>query len=110
MMLFDKWSSERAKVDGMAIAAEARPSDLETARRVAMELVRIHGTTNADEVGKVLHERYGIKTLGPAAGSIFSEEHWQFTGERIVSERKTNHGREIKVWRLKSSSSAPASA
>lgn len=41
------------------------------------------------------------KDLGNAAGAIFKHPDWQFTGMRTASLRKSNHARDIKVWRLK---------
>jgi hypothetical protein len=100
--LFDKHESERRKEEGMDAAA-SNSSDLVIAKQIAMELAESSPdrTTNADEVGEELWNRHRIKTLGPAAGSIFKHDRWEFTGRRIESVRKTNHGREIKVWRLR---------
>jgi len=100
--LFDKWSSERAKVDGMAIAAEAQPTVLELAQGIAIELAHEFGEVHADDVGRVMKKRHNVSTMGPAAGSIFKGEQWEFTGRRVRSVRTKNHGRELKVWRLKS--------
>lgn len=99
--VFDVSKSESAKVDGMQLAAEAKQSDLQLARDIAVELCREHGSTDADEVGRVLFERHNIKSLGPAAGSLFTDGRFVFTGQRKRSERKKNHARELKVWRLK---------
>lgn len=98
--LFGLSESEDRKSEGMRRAAEARSSPLEVARQVAVELCRLNGETHADEVGRVLAERHGIKSLGPAAGSVFKGA-FEFTGRRVRSARKTNHARELKVWRLK---------
>ncbi len=89
------------KAEGMELGAENNISDLEKAREIARELCKAHGETNADEVGKVLNERWKIASLGPAAGSLFSgREFVMVPGRRIASERKSNHGRELKIWRL----------
>lgn len=100
--VFDGDQSKSAKVNGMELAAENRSSDLAKARDIAVELCRKNGTTDADEVGRVLYERHEIKSLGPAAGSLFKDSRFEFTGERRRSTRKKNHARELKVWRLKS--------
>jgi hypothetical protein len=107
--LFDRSVSESRKADGMALAASHlgtadRPSDLRIARSIARELCRLHGDTDADQVGFVLHDRYGIVTLGPAAGSIFKTGEFEPTGFMRRSTRKSNHARLLYVWRLKGAS------
>jgi len=97
--LFD-WAEGQRRKDGGKESAADSSKHLELARRIARALAMKHGTTHADAVGRVLSETYGIQTLGPAAGSLFSGSDWSFTGERITSSRKKNNGREIKVWRL----------
>ena len=92
---------EHRKDAGMQRAAENNPTGLELAKTIARELALQHGETDADQVGALLFERHKIQTLGPAAGSIFKGGEWEFTGKRKLSRRKSNHAREIKVWRLK---------
>ena len=99
--LFDRDESQRRKEDGMELGASNRESQLSLARRVARMQCVINGKTNADEVGRHLHEIYGIDSLGPAAGSIFKGKEFEFTGEFVQSERKTNHGRLLRVWKLR---------
>jgi hypothetical protein len=99
--LFDKHASENRKQHGMEAAAGAQETNLQLARRIAVQLCRAHGEVTADDVGKVLHTQYGIDSLGPAAGSLFKGGQFVFTGRRRRSERKKNHAREIKVWKLK---------
>lgn len=100
LSLFDQEKSKQRKQDGQEAAAESRKSDLDIARDIARELCLKNGTTNADEVGKLLFERHGIKSLGPAAGSLF-KSGFVATGEMVKSERKKNHSRLLYVWRLK---------
>ena len=95
--LFDAAESQRRKDDGMAIAAEARPTDLELAKVIAFELANSEGHVHSDMVMKKMFENYGISTLGNAAGSLFKGKEWWFTGLRIKSERKSAHRRELKV-------------
>jgi hypothetical protein len=105
--LFDLAESERRKQAGQDCAASANPTNLELAREIAIELARSNPkrTTNADLVGDELFKRHGIESLGNSAGSLFKGGAWRFTGERIRSARKKNHGREIKVWELNSEKS-----
>lgn len=66
--------------------AGARPNHLATADDVESFLISI-GMTSKD--------------LGNAAGTIFRHTAWEFTGTWTPSERRSNHGRYIRVWRLK---------
>lgn len=101
MDLFDITESLDLKAGGMELAATTRSELLDTARAIALELGR-RGDVTADDVGRMMEQRgYAVEDLGPAAGSIFKTKQWQFTGVRVASSRKSNHGRELKVWRLK---------
>ncbi len=82
-------------------AAEAKTEQLNIARDIARELCLLHGDTDADQVGKLLFERYEIKSLGPAAGSLFKNGEFEPTGQMRKSERKSNHSRLLHVWKLK---------
>jgi hypothetical protein len=102
--LFDGDESERQKREGMALAAAHRADRLAYARKLAKELAKQEPdrTCWADPVGRML-DLAGVPS-GPWCGSIFKDnEDWVFTGERRRSERISNHGRELKVWRLKQS-------
>lgn len=101
--LFDAKESERRKQEGMALAAANKLTELELARKVATDYAKKHGTCHADQVGMILKNQYGINTLGPATGSIFRTKEWVFTGLWVKSQRKSNHSRMIRVWRLKMS-------
>jgi hypothetical protein len=74
---------------------------LALARIVARQLAERWGTVNADHVGHEMKERYDIDSIGPAAGALFRGAEWEFTGQRVLSSRVSNHSREIKVWRLR---------
>lgn len=100
----------QAKMEGMAAAARKRVLLLEAARKVAMDLAGRHpqGETDADEVRLHMNSRlraigsqYRYEDLGPAAGSIFAQKCWVFTGERRLSTLESNHAREIKRWRYR---------
>lgn len=98
MDLFDYAKSKEAKDAGMALAASHAVDKLAIARSIAVQIATNgDGTCTADQVGKVLKAQ-SIK-IGPWAGSIFKDGNWQFTGNRILSKRISNHAREIKVWR-----------
>lgn len=97
--LFDAELAEKKKQEGMRLASMNRVEQLKLARGIARMLAHRNGDVNADEVGGQLYQLYKIKTLGPAAGSIFKEACWQFTGRFVKSARTTNHSRLLRVWR-----------
>lgn len=92
---------EELKMEGMTAASVARPEALQLARSIARELCEQHGSTTADEVGKLLWERHHIQSLGPAAGSLFKGGQFETTGQMRKSSRKKNHARLLFVWKLK---------
>ena len=99
--LFDGPLSDHLKTEGMAKAADNAPTALQLARNIADELYRQKGVVNADDVGRVLKQRYGIDTLGPASGSLFRDRKWKFTGRWVKSKRITNHSRMIREWTMR---------
>lgn len=74
---------------------------LEKAREIARSLCVKAGSCDADQVGRIMAEKYGIPTLGPLAGSIFKSAEFEHTGRFVRSSRKTNHGRILFKWKLK---------
>ena len=96
--LFDSEMSDKLKADGMARAEDNAKSALEIAREVAVEIGRTRRFVDADDVGKVLKERNDIDTLGPAAGSLFRQKCWRFTGRWRKARRISSHSRMIRVW------------
>jgi hypothetical protein len=97
--LFD--AIESAALKESALAKLESADVLTMARRIAIEYASRFGTVNADIVGKLMKEHYGIDSIGPAAGALFRGPEWEFTGQRVLSSRVSNHSREIKVWRLR---------
>jgi hypothetical protein len=96
--LFNLGESKSRRDSGMKLAATHRASDLEMARTIARELIRAHGATTSDDVGQVLFQRHGIKSLGPAAGSIFRCPDFKPTGRWLKSARVSNHARRLMEW------------
>lgn len=98
--IFDGEESQALKEHGMQVAAEKRREALEFAREIAVivALRKPSRETNADEVFKEIEDRGGDPNLGPAAGSLFKNGDWRFTGRRVLSRRTTNHRRELRVW------------
>lgn len=99
--LFDGKRSESLKQRGMDLAADNCPSPLQLARDIAEEICLTVGVVSADGVGRLMKKRHGIDTLGPAAGSIFKEKRWKWTGQWIKSKRVSNHSRMLRVWTMR---------
>ena len=83
------------KQQGMEDAAVKRAVLLNQAREHARRVADTKGTVTADDIDKSVRE-----ALGPAAGSIFKGDDFQFTGQRVTSTLPSNHARELKVWQL----------
>lgn len=101
--LFDYAESIRHRDEGIAVAAGNNASLCVRAREIAVEMCRRQGTVTMDDVQRELVARKicGIKDLGNAAGGVFRDRRFEFTGIRIRSARIHAHANEIKVWRLK---------
>ncbi len=91
----------RLKESGMRQAAENRPTLLDYARSLAKQIARNRADRccTADDVGRIMQGQ-GYD-LGPAAGSLFRDGAWVWTGEFVPSKRQSNHARLLRVWRLK---------
>ena len=100
---FDRKESERRKQKGMKSAADHFAEQLQLARRLAIAIARANPEreTNADAVGQALAKQGLNDCLGPAAGSIFKGNEWEFTGKFVKSARVSNHSRLLRVWRLR---------
>lgn len=101
--LFDAVEAERLKEEGIARAVEWTQKDvLAYAQSAAYLHAERFGTVTVDDVyQRLIMWKYDPSLLGNAAGSIFRGKSWEFTGEWRKSTRTTNHGRYIRVWRLK---------
>jgi hypothetical protein len=97
--LFDAAASQAAKEAGMARAADKRPAELEYARTIAKQIARVRGEVTADDVQAVLQAE-GIE-LKNAAGSIFRDPAFEWTGRFHLSTRKESHRNRLLTWRLK---------
>ena len=98
--VFDSGMAGQLKDEGMSAAAFNQQERLELARDIAITIAKSgDGFCNADQVGKVLLSKYGIESLGPAAGSMFKTPDWHFSGVYVPSERVKSHGQVLRVWR-----------
>ena len=97
--LFDYGESKRRKEEGMDLAAGNQPTRLAIARTLAIRVARSKQDRlcHAGEVGLLL-ENLKIPP-GPWMGSLFRGGGWEWTGARVKSALKSNHSRDLKVWR-----------
>lgn len=97
---FDLNAGLAARDLGLVVTAKTRHEVLAKAQRIALDLGRILSEVTADDVYRELLEE-DIALLGPAAGAIFRAGPWTWTGKWFQSCRTSNHGRMIRVWRLR---------
>jgi hypothetical protein len=100
--VFNFTRGREEKDAGMLKAARRRATLLAYARDVAQEIAREspYRFCNADQVGERMVIQGVKENLGPAAGSLFRGEQWEFV-EWKRSARITNHARLIGIWKLK---------
>jgi hypothetical protein len=100
--LFDAAASEAAARAGMEQATANHASLLTFARTLAVEIAcsRPARTCTADDVARALEDRgVSCRALGNAAGGLFRESCWQWTGRFVLSERVHAHRNPLRVWR-----------
>jgi hypothetical protein len=74
---------------------------LEWAQLAAKRYARASGSVSYDDVYRVLEDiGKQPELLGNAAGLVFRGAEWEPVGWK-QSERKTNHARAMRVWRLR---------
>lgn len=90
--------SIEAKEYGLTAVELEHESFVVLMRKVAQEFSRLHGSVTSDDL-RVLVSRWGL-TPGHsnAWGAIFRGTGWRCI-DRTRSAVKSNHAREIKVWR-----------
>lgn len=91
---------EVLKNRGMEAAADQKPRSLRMAREYLRELALKRGEVTADDAAEYV-DRMGLTPLGNAAGSLFREPHWEFTGEWVPSRRTSNHAHRNRCYRLR---------
>jgi hypothetical protein len=100
---FDYEAGQAARDAGLDRASNPfyRRELLESAKKHAIALGHTLGEVTADDVFRRMMN-YGEQPelLGNAAGSIFRGAEWECVGWK-QSERKTNHARAIRIWRMK---------
>ncbi len=90
--------------EGINIAVASR-SELVALLRVELQQIaarRQSKLASADDVHEILVAlKLRHSDLGNAAGALFRDGNWLFTGEWKQSMRSPNHARAIRVWQLK---------
>jgi len=100
--LFDLEAGKKARDKGKEVAAWNRRTLLDAAREWAEAMAhdKPHGITADHVMVRLSAVGYDISGFGNAAGSIFKGSQWECIGWE-PSRRVSNHGRAIRVWRLK---------
>jgi hypothetical protein len=91
---YDLQRAIRLKNAGIERAAGNRAELLSEARRYAISIAKLKGTVTADDIGRAGFE------LGPAAGAVFKDPRFKWTGEFRKSAKVKNHARLLRVWKL----------
>ena len=91
---------ELAKEAGIRDAASARAELVAHARKLAKAFA-IQCVASREITIDDVQILVGDADLGPAAGAVFRNGEWEFSGRWMKSARKGNHHRMIRVWRLK---------
>lgn len=101
--LFDAKEGERLKELGMSRARSSKYELVKLAKNIAVTIALRNGDVNADQVYVVM-DAFGQRPelLGNAWGSVFRDcPRFEWTGKWVASKRTSNHGRMIRVWRLR---------
>ncbi len=90
----------RAAERGKSIAASAHHTDLRLAREIALELGRNGQIVTADDIRRVLAERWPDIEPGNWLGAVWERKVWAPVGF-AYSRTKGSHGNRIVQWRIK---------
>ncbi len=96
---FDSQRAEKLAEEGIAKAEARRSEEVAFARDIAEGLLLAHGEITADDVQQTL-EGLGKPRLGNAAGSVFKDKRFVWTGKTAKSSAVARHGGLIRIWRL----------
>jgi hypothetical protein len=100
---FDGQAAEKAKQQGMGLAALGRKRLLIAARGGAELAAMAHAARTAtieDVHAFLLRWGHDPGELGNAAGSVFKGSKWVCVGW-VKSKRVSSHARAVRVWRLR---------
>lgn len=102
---------ERLKRIGMERATWGKERLLGHAREIAHDVARgelprangchtLYGVCTADDVAAQF-EREGLEWLGNAAGQLFQDGNWTWTGKMVKSSRAHAHQNLLREWKWK---------
>lgn len=101
--IFSLETGEELKASGMERAAK-NPKRMETlrlAQKIAIDVGKRQTRVSIDDVlVEMEHLKLDFSSLGPAAGNVFKDKRWIFTGNWEKSIRTSNHGRYNRIWTL----------
>ena len=96
---FDSKRAEKLAEEGIAKAEANQQENVALARDFAEDHARLYGTVTADDVRRHF-DNLDLPWLGPAAGSLFKDSRFEFTGRYVKSSAVARHGGLIRVWKL----------
>ena len=86
---------------GIALAADNKGELVTRGRNIALRIAELRGEVTADDVQyELAKEGVSVKALGNAAGAIFRDRRFKFTGRMAKSTRIHAHGNLLRVWEL----------
>lgn len=99
--LFDAAASVELRDRGIELAAIQRSGLVVLAREIAVMIAARDGVVNADDVvAEMVKRGYGVHALGNAAGAIFRDRRFEWTGKFVISQRPHARCNPIRQWRL----------
>lgn len=101
MSLFNAAQSLENRDRGIALAADNKGELVTRGRNIALRIAATRGEVTADDVQyELAKEGVSVKALGNAAGAIFRDRRFKFTGRMAKSTRIHAHGNLLRVWEL----------
>ncbi len=101
MSIFDLPTGIELANKGIALAADNKGELVTRGREIALRIAATRGEVTADDVQyELAKEGVSVKALGNAAGAIFRDRRFKFTGRMAKSTRIHAHGNQLRVWEL----------
>jgi hypothetical protein len=101
MSIFDLPTGIELANKGIALAADNKGELVTRGRNIALRIAATRGEVTADDVQyELAKEGVSVKALGNAAGAIFRDRRFKFTGRMAKSTRIHAHGNLLRVWEL----------
>lgn len=101
LTIFDAIASREVRDAGIGLAVDNKASLVIKAREIAVEIARREGTVDMDRVTKELMAQ-GERSdcLGNAAGGVFRDKRFVWTGRFTKATRIQSHSNLLRVWSL----------